>query len=152
MEIKKFNLAFLDVNCYLVNFKNNNFLIDPGSEFKRIKKYISDNNITLNFIINTHGHFDHIGAVPELIKEFNIPFYIHEKEEEIITDSKKNLSSTFSLNELSLKTYNLISGENNKDFLIPGMDIMNFPGHTPGSVIIKIDNCLFTGDVLFKGS
>jgi len=152
VEIKKFRLMLLDVNCYLINFKNNSFLIDPGSEFKKIKKYIFENNIKLKFIINTHGHYDHMGAVPELIKEFDIPFYIHEKEEGIITDPKKNLSSTFYSNGLSLKTYNLIKGDFNKDFLISGMDVMNFPGHTPGSILMKIEDCLFTGDVLFKDS
>ncbi|MDD5658614.1 MAG: MBL fold metallo-hydrolase [Actinomycetota bacterium] len=152
MKIKKFVLPFLDVNCYLVNYKNNNFLIDPGSNYKLIDKYISDNKISLNFIINTHGHFDHIGAVPDLIKKLNIPFYVHEKEEDIIKDPEKNLSSIFISNGLSLKSYSLIKGESKKDFLISGMDIMNFPGHTPGSIIIKIDDCMFTGDVLFKGS
>ncbi|MHB8280950.1 MAG: MBL fold metallo-hydrolase, partial [Candidatus Humimicrobiaceae bacterium] len=62
MEIKRFDLRFLDVNCYLVNFKNNYFLIDPGSEFKRIKEYILKNNIKIDFILNTHGHYDHMGA------------------------------------------------------------------------------------------
>jgi hydroxyacylglutathione hydrolase len=152
MEIKKFVLKFLDVNCYLVNYKNHNFLIDPGSEFKRIKDYIVKNNLKLDFILNTHGHYDHLGAVADLIKEFNVPFYIHEKEEEIIGDPKKNLSSFFSSNELLLQTCTLISGDTVEDFLNLGIKIMNFAGHTPGSIIIKIDDNLFTGDVLFKGS
>lgn len=152
VEIKRFDLKFLDVNCYLVNFKNNYFLIDPGSEFKRIKEYILKNNIKIDFILNTHGHYDHMGAVADLIREFNMPFYIHEKEEDIIKNPQKNLSSIFQSNELSLKTYNLIKGNNVNDFLIPGIEIMNFPGHTPGSIIIKVENSLFTGDILFKGS
>ncbi|MCL4378557.1 MAG: MBL fold metallo-hydrolase [Actinobacteria bacterium] len=152
MEIKKFILQFLGVNCYLVNYKNKYFLIDPGSEFEKIKEYILNHEIKLEFILNTHGHYDHISAVPELVQEFSIPFYVHEKEEEIITDPQKNLSSTFYPNELSLKTYNLIKGDFSKDFLIPGLEIMNLPGHTPGSILIKMEEYLFTGDVLFKDS
>ena len=152
MEIKKFVLKFFDVNCYLVKYKNRNFLIDPGSEFKRIKEYILKNSIKLDFILNTHGHYDHIGAVDGLVKEFKIPFYIHEREEEIIENPKKNLSSIFSSDELLLKTCNLISGDTIDDFLNLGIKIINFAGHSPGSIIIKIEENLFTGDVLFKGS
>ena len=152
MKIKKFVLKFLDVNCYLVNYKNFNFLIDPGSEFKRIREYIVKNNLKLDFILNTHGHYDHSGAVVDLIKEFKVPFYIHEKEEEIIADPKKNLSSFFSSNELLLQTCTFISGETVEDFLNLGIKIMNFAGHTPGSIIVKIDDNLFTGDILFKGA
>lgn len=152
VEIKKFQLKFFDVNCYLINYKNNYFLIDPGSEYRKIKNYILEKKIKLDFILNTHGHYDHIGAVNDLVTEFNIPFYIHEEEEEIIKDPEKNLSSDFNLDGLSLKTYNLIKGNYVNNFLNKDIEIMNFPGHTPGSILIKIENCLFTGDVLFKGS
>lgn len=152
MEIKKFELQFFNVNCYLINYKNNFFLIDPGSEYQRIKKYILEKKIKLDFILNTHGHYDHIGAVNDLIMELGIPFYIHEKEEDIIKDPQKNLSSDFDLNGLSLTTYNLIKGNHIDNFLNKDIEIMNFPGHTPGSILIKIENCLFTGDVLFNGS
>jgi glyoxylase-like metal-dependent hydrolase (beta-lactamase superfamily II) len=152
VEIKKFELQFFNVNCYLINYKNNFFLIDPGSEYQRIKKYILEKKIKLDFILNTHGHYDHIGAVNDLIMELGIPFYIHEKEEDIIKDPQKNLSSDFDLNGLSLTTYNLIKGNHIDNFLNKDIEIMNFPGHTPGSILIKIENCLFTGDVLFNGS
>jgi glyoxylase-like metal-dependent hydrolase (beta-lactamase superfamily II) len=119
VEIKKFELQFFNVNCYLINYKNNFFLIDPGSEYQRIKKYILEKKIKLDFILNTHGHYDHIGAVNDLIMELGIPFYIHEKEEDIIKDPQKNLSSDFDLNGLSLTTYNLIKG-NHIDVLFNG--------------------------------
>ncbi len=152
MEIKKFVLKFLDVNCYLVKYNNYNFLIDPGSEFKRIKEYIIKNNIKLDFIINTHAHYDHFGAAIDLMKEFDVPFYMHENESEIMADSKKNLSSLLSSGNLLLQTCTLISGDIVENFLKTGIKIMNFAGHTPGSIIIKVEDNLFTGDILFKGS
>jgi len=152
MEIKKFVLKFLDVNCYLVRYNNCNFLIDPGSEFKRIKEYIIKNSIKLDFIINTHAHYDHFGAVSDLMKEFDIPFYMHENESDIMADSKKNLSSILSSGELLLQTCTFINEDTVDNFLKPGIKIMNFPGHTPGSIIIKVEDNLFTGDILFKES
>jgi hydroxyacylglutathione hydrolase len=152
MEIKRFALKFLDVNCYFVKYKDCSFLIDPGSEFKKIKEYIINNNEKLDFILNTHGHYDHFAAAADLMKEFDIPFYIHENEEDILTDPKKNLSSLLSSGELLLQTYTLIRGDIVDNFLDLGIKIMNLAGHTPGSIIIKIDDDLFTGDILFKDS
>jgi hydroxyacylglutathione hydrolase len=152
MEIRKFVLKFLDVNCYFVKYKSYKFLIDPGSEFKRIRDYIVKNDLKLDFILNTHGHYDHVGAVPDLIKEFNIPFYIHEDEEEIISDPKKNLSSFFGAGDLLLQSCTFIRGDEIDNFLKTGIKIMKFAGHTPGSIIIKIEDNIFTGDVLFKDS
>ncbi len=87
-----------------------------------------------------------------MISSYKIPFYIHELEESIITDPEKNFSSFFGENELSLKTYNLIKNTDYSHFADLGIEIINVPGHTPGSIMLKTDNFLFTGDLLFKGA
>lgn len=127
-------------------------IIDPGADFDIIQKNIKKDNIKPDFILNTHGHYDHIGSVKDLISYYKIPFYIHELEEPIISDPEKNLSSFFGENELSLKTYNLISGTDYKYFADMGIEIINVPGHTPGSIMFKVNDFLFTGDLLFKGA
>lgn len=152
MRISKIKLDFLDTNCYIIETQKLSFIIDPGSDFEKINNFLLSNNIIPNFIINTHCHFDHIGAVIPLIEFYNTPFYIHEKEEEILNDSSKNLSSFFNGNELSFKTYKLIKGEIIIDFLLSKIDIFHMPGHSPGSIVIKYENFLFTGDVIFKGN
>ena len=152
MNIKKIILDFLDTNCYFVESGALSFLIDPGSDFKKIKNYLNDNDKKPHFILNTHAHFDHIGAVNELIDYYKIPFYIHENDEEVLLNSDKNMSSFFQKNKLLFNAYNLILGEKVIDFYNAGIDIYNLPGHTPGSIIIKISDVLFTGDILFKGS
>jgi len=129
-----------------------NIIIDPGADFNIIKRSIEENCIKPDFILNTHGHYDHIGAVEDITSNYKIPFYIHEFEEPIITDPDKNISSFFGKNELSLKTYDLIKNTDYNFFTDLGIDIINVPGHTPGSIIIKTGNFLFTGDLLFKGT
>jgi len=69
-----------------------------------------------------------------------------------MADSKKNLSSILSSGELLLQTCTFINEDTVDNFLKPGIKIMNFPGHTPGSIIIKVEDNLFTGDILFKES
>ena len=151
MKVKKLTLGFFSVNCYVVSTLNTCFIIDPGANPDTIESYIIDENLKPSFIINTHGHYDHIGAAPEVMKKYNIPFYIDRGDEFIIRDPEKNLSSFFGGNPLSLKTYNLIGQENLDFFRHTGLKISNMPGHTPGSIIIEIENCLFTGDLLFRG-
>lgn len=152
MRLLKLELGIFKVNCYILSLDNVNVIIDPGAEFMVIKKNLEKSNIKPDFILNTHGHYDHIGAVNDIISYYDIPFYIHELEEQIITDPLKNCSSFFGENELSLKTYNLIKEEDYNRFLSLGIEIINVPGHTPGSIMLKVEDTLFTGDLLFKGS
>ena len=151
MEIEKFVLGTFGVNCYILRLEQANIIIDPGADFNIIRRYFNEAGNKPDMILNTHGHYDHIGAVPEFIGEYRIPFYIHEAEEEIITDPLKNYSSYFDGNELSLKTYNLITSKDKDYFTSLGIEIINTPGHTPGSLIIVAGNYLFSGDLLFNG-
>jgi glyoxylase-like metal-dependent hydrolase (beta-lactamase superfamily II) len=152
LKLLKLELGIFKVNCYILSLDNINVLIDPGAGFLSIKKNLEKSCIKPDFILNTHGHYDHIGAVSDIVSYYKIPFYIHELEEQIITDSLKNCSSFFSENGLSLKTYNLIKEDSYDYFLSLGIEIINVPGHTPGSIMIRVEDVLFTGDLLFKGS
>ena len=152
MKIKRLELGFFKVNCYILSLDGVNIIIDPGADFNAIQKYLKDENIRPDFILNTHGHYDHIGAVPDVVSCYGIPFHIHEFEEPIITDPEKNISSFFSENELSLKTYNLIKNNDYGYFSGLGIEIINTPGHTPGSIIIIAGSNIFTGDLLFRGA
>ncbi len=151
MKVKKLILGFFNVNCYIVYGGKVSFIIDPGADADKVINTLKNENIKPDFILNTHGHYDHIGAVPELVDYFKIPFYIHPGDELIIRSPEKNFSSIFSGNPLSLTTYNLINNEvieflNNND-----IKVFNMPGHTPGSIVILTGNYLFTGDLLFRG-
>lgn len=152
MKLEKITLGYFAVNCYIVSLKDLNILIDPGADFDRLQKFLISNNIKPDIILNTHGHYDHIGAVPDLMKEYGIDFYIDKEEEQVVIDPEINCSSIFSQNTLSLKSYNLISNADKKYFDSFGISIIKTPGHTPGSIIIKISNMLFTGDLLFRGA
>ncbi len=152
LKIEKLILGYFAVNCYIAELNDLKILIDPGTDFKTLQGFLTSNNIRPDLIINTHGHYDHIGAVPELVEEYGINFYIDREEEEIVIDPEKNCSSIFSQNTLSLKTYNLINSADKKYFNSFGIEIIKTPGHTPGNIIIKIEKKLFTGDLLFKGA
>ncbi len=174
MKVSKLILGFFNVNCYIVEINSSCFIIDPGADFIAIERFITKEKLKPEFILNTHGHYDHIGAVPELLYKYKIPFIIHKADEFIITDPNKNLSTIFGNNSLALRDYKLIGNVNKsvnknnfkniglnekiiKDInsliskdISKNLEIFNMPGHTPGSIVIKLNNFLFTGDLLFK--
>jgi hydroxyacylglutathione hydrolase len=152
MKIYKLTLGQLAANCYIVKLKSISFIIDPGAEATAIIRFLESNSIRPDMIVNTHGHFDHIGAVEEILKKYRIPFYIDPDEEETVQDPLRNGSSFFGKNNLSLKTYNLINADDIKYFSRNGINIIKTPGHSPGSITLRIENTLFTGDLIFKGS
>jgi len=152
MDIDKIVVGPLSANCYIIKLEKKVLIIDPGAEAEKIISFLDLKNLKPDLIINTHGHFDHIEAVPRLQEKYGIDFYIDPGDEEIITDPVKNGSSIFGQNKLSLETYNLIDDLAKKLFADNGIGIINTPGHSPGCIVIKIDDSLFTGDLLFKGS
>ena len=133
------------------NEPNSCFIIDPGADFKSIDAYIAGENLHPEFILNTHGHFDHLGAAPQIIEKYKIPFYLHKGDESIALDPKKNMSSLLGSGALSFETYNLIDDKILDLLEEHNIYIYEMPGHTPGSIIIKMQNYLFTGDLLFRG-
>ena len=161
MKVKKLILGIYNVNCYIVTLENNSdleskpnscFIIDPGADFKSIDAYISRENLHPEFILNTHGHFDHLGAAPEVIRKYRIPFYLHKDDEDIALNPKKNMSSLLGSGALSFDAYSLIDDKILDLLEEHDIYIYEMPGHTPGSIIIKMQNYLFTGDLLFRGS
>ena len=151
-KVKRLVLGQFAANCYILAAGNANIIIDAGTEPEIIERYLKDEKISPDFLLNTHGHYDHIGAVAEIVSNHKVPFYIHKSEEFLITGIEKNWASFFGKKGLLLKTYNLIDDKNSSFFDKYGLRIIHTPGHTPGSIIIAYQDLLFTGDLLFRGS
>lgn len=150
MRLKIFNNNIFDENAYLVTFKDYSILIDPGFNFDDISLYIKEHNLNLTKILLTHGHIDHLGDLDKFVGEYkDLKVYIHEDDAEMLKDSKKNASYDFGI----AKTYdikNLVLTHDKDE--IDNITFIHTKGHSKGSQIIKIENCLFTGDTLFNGS
>ncbi|NQU68732.1 MAG: MBL fold metallo-hydrolase [Candidatus Marinimicrobia bacterium] len=127
-------------------------LIDPGDESKRIAGIIEDNRLNLQFILATHGHLDHIGAVCDLTNKFNVPFMIHMRDESMVKDLPK-VQKMFGLPESEVP---IISGYvSDQEKIIMGgvnINVIETPGHTQGGVCFLVEGHLFSGDTLFSGS
>ena len=87
LKIDTYPLGPLQTNCYIVQDDEGNCLvIDPGEEGERIIRKIESQELKPVAILLTHAHFDHIGAVDSVRERFNIPVYIHEEEQEWLSD------------------------------------------------------------------
>lgn len=131
------------------------FLIDPGAEPQRLYDYITRNNLDIQAIVLTHGHFDHTGAIDALHRTLGIPYYISYPGEQYLVNPELNLSANFGRDSVltEAKFFNdgdFISLTGNKEF---GLQVISTPGHTPDSVTLysAAENAAFVGDAIFKG-
>jgi len=129
-------------------------LIDPGDEVERWVALIDELDVTPVMILNTHGHLDHIGAVPELRRRYGIPFAIHPGDAFLLKNVNEH-AQLFGLDgyqdpEVDI---DLVAGEPIEAAGIT-FDVIFTPGHSPGHVTFRPrgETCVFSGDCLFMGS
>ncbi|MBS4007704.1 MAG: MBL fold metallo-hydrolase [Clostridium sp.] len=140
-------------NCYLIacSETKEGIVIDPGAEAKQILKMVEDAAVTVKYIVNTHGHFDHVGANAEVRQATGAPILINEADREM--SSKPPASLSVFVGKLQFVEPDRFIREGDK--LTVGnlqVDVIATPGHTKGSVSLLADGKLFTGDTLFSGS
>ena len=155
MVVKGFIIGPLELNCYLIWNEENKkgVIIDPGYYNLKLNNYINEMNITVEYIILTHGHGDHICGVPAYRKKFpNMKVIAHETEDEILSNSELNLSKEVSGKSVTVSPDIYI--KNDETINLAGMDVrfIHTPGHTKGGMSILIGDYLFCGDTLFYES
>lgn len=148
MFIKTIVAGPMEANCYIAGDGSTKevFIIDPGGDYKKIKKVIDADGLKPKAVINTHGHGDHIGAD----ENFGLPIWIHRLDAEFLQDPSKNLSGAFGF-LLKIKAADKLLEDG--DVLNIGaysLEVIHTPGHTPGSICLKGDRVIFTGDTLFR--
>ena len=155
IEIKSMTLGMVATNCYLIINKETKeaLLIDPADNALRISNVIEENVCTLKAILLTHGHFDHIMALNELKKRYNVPVYAHEEEEDVLKQSSLNMSDMIGQIYTTQADIYVKDGEHLK---LAGLDIivLHTPGHTKGGVCYYLpeEKVLMSGDTLFHCS
>lgn len=136
-------------NCYLVGDGDSALIIDPGSEAERIVAQIESHDLQPLAILNTHAHFDHIGAVEALRLHYDIPFYLHDGDVALMR--RANLYRLIFSGETSVTVPTKVRSYSDLDVsaLAPfDIKVMETPGHTEGGVSLLINDALFTGDTL----
>ena len=149
--VKKVTVGKWKVNCYLISCENEAWVIDPGDDAQTIVRGLNLDSYELKGIVNTHSHFDHIGAVSEIKERYNIPFFLHSKDKRLATQG--NLYRRIVGDTLICKTPIIDEYLDNLSFLdLKGNKIFihHTPGHTNGGVCLEVNMNLFAGDMLLK--
>ena len=144
MLIKTLPVGHLETNCYVVTDEKSLdcAVIDPGAEANTILDYIEDNHLKCVAVMLTHAHFDHVGALDEVLAETGAKCYVNNKEEQpggngfgrfIAPDGAIDYGEgdTVQVGALTFR-------------------VMETPGHTAGGVTLICEDALFTGDTLFR--
>ena len=144
LKVHTLPLGAYQTNCYIIHEENaaTCCVIDPGYEAPAILREVDHLGLTVEAILLTHGHFDHVGAVRQLAAETGCAVYICEED--------LSMPPMMTAGPLYYtKTY----GEGSQ-LQLAGLDIavIHTPGHTPGSVCLVCENMMFSGDTLFEGA
>lgn len=144
LKIDVLSLGDYQTNCYIIRETASKTccVIDPGYEPERILRYLDQLGLTVEAILLTHGHFDHVGGVAALAAETDCEVYICPEDLKLppmMTNGRLFYTKTYAQGDT---------------LHLSGLDIevIQTPGHTPGSVCLLVEEAMFAGDTLFAGS
>lgn len=151
MILETVNVGPMQVNCYILACAEGGLaiIIDPGDQARKIKAVLDKHKLKPAMVINTHGHYDHIGSDDE----FGVAVYAHKQDLEMLLHSEKNLSADFA------QPYHVgseIKTLEDKEIIkldCLELEVIHLPGHSPGGLGFLMKkpqtDIVFTGDTLF---
>ncbi len=137
-------------NCYVVACAAGDaVVIDPGGEPAQIREHVAAAGLRVHAVVNTHAHYDHLGAVVPVVEEYGVPFHLHPDDADLLR--RANFYRVLFLGEDSIRIpavdVELADGDTLR-FGALEVSVVHTPGHTPGSVCFEIAGELFTGDTV----
>ena len=154
MKILQMEVGQLGTNCYIIYSEQTQqaAVIDPGGSAEAIIAEINKASLKVDYIINTHGHADHITANDTVQQATGAKVLIHHDDAGMLTNAQRNLSAFIGVGLVCRQADRLLS---HNDVITVGdieLKVLHTPGHTPGGICLLTGKVLFAGDTLFAES
>ena len=151
MEVHKIEVMPLGTNCFFAfdESTREGIVIDPGGSSDLIMKKIDELQMKVVAIVNTHGHWDHVGANQTVSEKMGVPVFIHEDDADYLTDPAKNISNMMGTQSQTKAADHLLKEGDTVTFGSCELEVIHTPGHTPGGICLYGHGVLFCGDTLF---
>ncbi len=153
MNLHKIVIPPFLTNCYVLSCEETGeaIVIDPGAEAGLILDYIDSHDLKLVYIVATHGHADHVGAVSEIKRQKGVPFYLHKKEQVVLAAFAAGARKFSFPDETPPEVDAWLDVQQTYRFGNCSFRVLETPGHSPGGVCFLFDEHVFVGDTLFCG-
>jgi glyoxylase-like metal-dependent hydrolase (beta-lactamase superfamily II) len=155
LDVRSFTVGPAAENTYVVRAENSDhaLLIDPGDEAERLIGAIDALGVTIDAILVTHTHFDHVGAVAALARHTQAPVYVPELERFVLANIEEYTPLGFGPFESYDAEHTLAGGER-LELAGLTLDVIHTPGHSPGHLTYALGEhgALLSGDVIFRES
>lgn len=154
MIFKRLQTGVYAVNCYIIadDRTKDAIVVDPGGDFDDIANIIQKEELHVKYILLTHGHGDHIGALADVKQVTGALIGIHANDAEMLADPAKNMSPQTVGTAVSATADLLLDDGQQLTFGDQTLTVIHTPGHTRGGVCFRIDDFVITGDTLFRAS
>ncbi len=150
MKIKVLSTGYISTNTYIVYNEDNNraFVVDPAGDTDKIVDFLQSQNLTLEAVLVTHGHFDHIGGVADL-QQYGAKVYMSKLDQDKITHQNIPGFSSYGIDIKPFEPDVLLNGTEELELIGYPVKVIPTPGHSRGGLSYQCGNVIFVGDTIF---
>lgn len=150
MYMETISAGLLDSNCYIIEDESSAVVIDAGADHRDILQILISQHLTLEYIVLTHAHIDHVLNAGKLRDATGAKLVIHEDDALLLGDPLMNCSALFGLTKVFGPADIFVKDRDSINVGGINLEFIHTPGHTPGSMCILAGRRLFSGDTLFR--